>query len=439
MAKSAINRRAFLGSSAAAAMAAGCVDSEAASGLAAAGQSRNPVGVDELHPAFSEAEYQDRLRRVRERMAKDNIDLLWVMLPEGMCYLHGMILNWYQGNSPKGWLPRSGTAVHVDHDKLIHFDSGAHQGTMDAITVVKDFRVLQGGIEFVIAELQAEGWLGGTVGIDRWSYRPPPVLAAPLEAAFTNAGCTVVDSSDVMRDVRLVKSPEEIAVMDDAARIADAGHEAIREALHPGVTELEMYGEALRGMFAAGGGTPALICGVRNPRGSHACPSRKVLKQGDALFADLCGVAHRYHANTSRTYWLGDPPAEAVEAYAKNAGSFAVISEHGRAGTPIGEVCDALREYYDDVGLDPEGFGYDLGISFPPDWVGPFVWSFGRRNDGDTFSVVGLGDNPDDWVFQERMVTNYESLMGESLMQSFVIEEEGARLLSKLPIEIAVV
>jgi len=276
------------------------------------------------------------------------------------------------------------------------------------------------------------------------------VLAEPLEAAFTNAGCTVVDSSDVMRDVRLIKSPEEIAVMDDAGRICDAGHEAIREALHPGVTELEMYGEALRAMFAAGGGTPALICGVRNPRGSHACPSRKILKQGDAMFADLCGVAHRYHANMSRTYWLGDPPAEAVEAYAKNAGSFAVISEHGRAGTPIADVCKALTEYYDDVGLDPQGFGYDLGISFPPDWVGPFVWSFGRAkiNVGDdevvtardTFDIIGLGDNPDDWVFQERMVTNYETGvdMGWSV-QSFVFEQEGARLLSKLPIEIAVV
>jgi Xaa-Pro aminopeptidase len=164
-----------------------------------------------------------------------------------------------------------------------------------------------------------------------------------------------------------------------------------------------------------------------------------VLKQGDALFADLCGVAHRYHANTSRTYWLGEPPAEVVDNYAKNAGSFAVISEHGRAGTPFGEVCDALREYYDGVGLDPRGFGYDLGISFPPDWVGPFVWSFGRGNDGDTFSTIGLGDNPDDWVFRDGMVTNYESLMGESLMQSFVIEPEGARLLSNLPIEISVV
>ena len=440
--KSAMDRRAFLGSSAAVAMAAGSVD---ASVLVAAEQSRNPVGVDELRPAFSEAEYQDRLTRVRERMAADNIDLMWIMLPEGMCYLHGLILNWYQTNSPKAWTPRSGTAVHVDHDKLIHFDSGGHQGTLDAITVIKDFRPLRGGgWEGVMAELQAEGWLGGTVGIDRWSYRPPPVLAAELEATFTHAGCTVVDSSDVMRDVRLVKSPAEIAVMDDAGRIADIGHEAIREALHPGVTELELYGEALRAMGEAGGSIPALLCGVRSPRGSHACPSRKIINQGDELFADLCGVVHRYHTNTSRTYWIGDPPDEAVEIYEKNAGSFAVISEHASAGTPISEVADALRDYYDGVDLNPRGFGYDMGISFNPDWVGPFLWQFGRNADGDTLNVTGLGNNPDHWVFQEGMVTNYESVIGSPapnsgyahLMQSFVYEKDGARLLSKLPIEI---
>ena len=428
------NRRTFLGSSAASAawMLSGC-DQGVSSDPA---PTDNPVGVEKLSPAFSEAEYRDRQRRVRERMAQDNIDLLWVMLPEGMCYLHGLQLNWYQGNSPKDWGARSGTAVHVDHDEPIHFESGGHVGSLEAISVSKDNRFFRGDqLEFIINELKASGWLGETVGLEYWGYRPNRAISEMFEEAFLEAGCKVVDASDVMRDVRLVKSPAEVAVIEEAARICEIGHRTIEETLRPGVTELEMYGEAMRAMYAAGGETPGLIQAFRKGMieenkglGSHAVPSRQILREGDSFLVDLCGVVHRYHSNTSRTYFLGEPPAALVERFAKNAGSFEVLRETARDGTPVADVNRALAAYYEEQGLwkNPRWCGgYELGIAFPPDWVGEFNFA--------------AGDETAKGTFQTNMVTNYESTIGVLVIDTLLYQEGKARRLTSLPHEVVVV
>ncbi|MEE9230277.1 MAG: Xaa-Pro peptidase family protein [Acidobacteriota bacterium] len=434
MAKQEWSRRTFLGSTAASAawMFSGCNQGPGSD----AAQGDNPVGVDRLSPAFREAEYKDRQRRVRERMAQDNIDLLWVMLPEGMCYLHGLQMNWYQGNSPKAWGARSGTAIHIDHDEPMHFEEADHVGSLEATSVSKDNRFFRGDqLEFIISELKASGWFGGTVGLEYWSYRPNRAISQMFEEAFRKAGCNVVDASDVMRDVRLVKSPAEVAVMQEAARICDIGHRAIEETLRPGVTELEMYGEAMRAMYAAGGETPGLIQAFRKGMiegkmglGSHAVPSRQILRQGDSFFVDLCGVVHRYHSNTSRTYFLGEPPREVAERYEKNAGSFEVLRETARHGTPIVDVNRALVQYYEEQGLWERSKwcgGYELGIAFPPDWVGEFTFY--------------AGDESAEGTFQANMVTNYESTLGVLVIDTLLYQEGKALRLSSLPHEIVVV
>jgi Xaa-Pro aminopeptidase len=449
MERKGISRRGFLGSSAtsAALVLSGC--REAPLGTAAPGGSapaRSAVGVDAVTPAFSASEYAGRIRRVRELMARAKVDLLWATLPDSMCYLHGLQLGWYQSNSPKSWLPLSGTAVHVDHDSPIHFDSRGHEGSLKALSVSSDNRFVN-DIPAIVSELKAVGWLKGTVGQEHWSYRPSRAVSEMFEVALTAAGCTVVDGSDIMRDVRAVKSPAEIAVMEEAARICDIGHETITRTLRPGMTELELFSEVIRAMAYAGGELSALpLQATTTGRGTHAVPTRQVFKSGDFVFADLCGVVHRYHANRARNYFLGDPPADVISTYEKNAGAFKVLAEAGKAGTPIRDVCAKLRAYYKDAGVPAGAFGYELGISFPPDWVGPFRWGFGPAED--SVSVDGLSADPAKWVFAERMVTNYESAAGYgertrvdrfTMIDTIVFDAAGARRLSKLPLEIAAI
>ncbi len=223
---------------------------------------------------FSREEFQSRLTAVRERMATEHIDLLWLMAPESLYYVSGYSCEWYQTQSPKQWPATSGIAVHVDHDRFILFDTPSEQVMCRFVTCAEDLRTFpidnrRDGIGFIMDQLGAEGWLGGTVGMEFHSYRPNPAISARFRAAFEDHACRVTDGSDILREIRWLKSPQEIAYLERAAEIADIGLAAAREAIRPGVSELEVYGEIIRAMARAGGENPAITLGVVRPESQY--------------------------------------------------------------------------------------------------------------------------------------------------------------------------
>lgn len=384
---------------------------------------------------FPREEYADRLGKLRSLMTASGIDLLLVSSPEAICWLHGYRSRWNKTQSPTAWPPLQATAVHVDHDRFIAFETLEHQYMMLKTSISTDNRFskaedLHGMLSFLIQELDAEGWLRGTAGIEKYSATPNRVVSEAVEAALTGRGARVIDASAILRGARRVKSPRELACIEEATRICDSGLLALQKELRPGMTELEAWAELLRGM-AAEGGEPAGIheCVVVGPiELGHMFSSRRQIRAGDYLFADPCGVVNRYHGNVAATYWMGEPPKEALALAEIEAGAYDVLRATAKAGTAIRDVNRALRQYYADAGvwgMHAWTGGYELGIAFPPDWVGEFV-----------FTVDD--EDPDD-VFEAGMVTNYESMIHHVMIDTVVYEAGGARTLSRLPHQILVV
>ncbi|HEY5739281.1 MAG TPA: Xaa-Pro peptidase family protein [Gammaproteobacteria bacterium] len=355
---------------------------------------------------FSLAEYDQRLAAIRARMAADNIDLLWLMAPESLYYVSGYACEWYQAQSPKQWPATSGIAVHVDHDHFILFDTPSEQVMSRFVTCSRDTRIFpidnrRDGIGFIIDELQAAGWLDGTVAMELHSYRPNPVVSARFRAAFEAGGAAVVDGSDILRELRWIKSPQEIAYIEQAARIADIGIAAARDTIRAGVTELEVYGEMIRAMAKAGGENPGItlpvLSGAKANTG-HSLASRKVIMAGEQVNIDVCGVYWRYHANAARSFYVGEPPRDVRDYHARSAGVFDVIAGILEPGLTVGELVRTVRAYYDEAGIwSDAGWvgGYELGIGFPPDWVGNFVYEMSHTDS--------------ECVFEPRTCVNFES------------------------------
>jgi len=392
--------------------------------------------------AFDQAEYAGRLARVRERMAAEKIDLLYVTTPDHVCYLHGYVASWYKANSPMRYPQLYGTAIHVDHDQPLHFDNPTEMPVLASTSVCTDLRFFKSreaapNLAFIVEELKAKGWLGGNVAMEHWSYIPNRAISTMLEGAFLAEGCRVVDGSAILRRVRRVKSPAELDYIRKGVALADVGHAAIRRHLRPGMTELELFGEVTRAMMAAGSEFPALIpifnaMPVRNGRpisSGHAMAGRRVIGAGEFLTADLCGVYHRYHGNVMRGYFLGDPPREMVERNRLAAGVFGALRAEMRAGMTVRAFNAIARRYYENVGLwDQPGWalGYELGLSLPPDWVGDFF--FNVRDDKYL-----------DRAFEANMVTNFESLFDSWLIDTLIYRESGIEILSTTPLELIAV
>ena len=398
------------------------------------------VGYREI--SFTEAEYAARQQALRDLMRRDGIDLFFVTTPDTVCYLHGFRAGWYKANAPKRYPQCYGTVLQADSDHIIHFDNPTEEPVLALTSLCRDKRYFSSreaapNIAFIMAELKRQGWLGGRVGVEHWSYLPNRAISEMFEAAFREAGCEVVDASDLPRELQLVKSPAEIAYIQEAVRIAEVGHQAIRDYAKVGMTELAVFGEVLRAMLAEGGELAALIPiftlspvrGGRMVAIGHSLPGHRKVERDTILNADLCGVVQRYHGNILQGHYFGEPPPEMLRRYELAAGVYEVFTSEFKAGMTVAEVNQRLRRYYEDAGLAGEdgwALGYELGLSLPPDWVGEFYY-----NIHDDLYL--------DRVFKPGMVTNFESLFNTSLIETMVWEEEGVRLLSSKPPGLSVV
>jgi Xaa-Pro aminopeptidase len=392
------------------------------------------------HIPFSREEYAGRLVKLQAAMAEDGIDTLVLSSPEAQNWLHGLALRWYKMQGPSEWRPLTCTVVRVDAGFML-FEGVEHGEMIRRTSVAEDVRLLPryeraGMLQYIIRESSAAGWIAGSrVGLELFSPVPNAAVSAMISGAVLDAGGRVVDGTHTARRVRRVKSKAELAMVRTAAEICDAGLTHLGQVLRPGMTELEAHGELIKGLAAAGGEPAGIHQVVAVGSGAlgtgHEISGRRVLQRGDIIEVDACGVYNRYHANRNMIFTVGEPADAAYRIQDLIAGAYPVLRASAVAGARVGDVNRALREYYDEAGVfdlntDIWIGGYELGIAFPPDWVGE--WKF-----------TVMGGEDDDRVFEAGMVTNFESMLGFSLIDTLIYGEGPAETLSTLPHEFMVV
>jgi Xaa-Pro aminopeptidase len=190
---------------------------------------------------------------------------------------------------------------------------------------------------------------------------------------------------------RLLKSEAELAVVREAARIGDIGIQAGIDSVRAGVTELDVYAEIVHAMAKAGGENPAITLPVVSGKKSacfHALASRKKIEHGDIVNIDVCGVYRRYHSDVCRTVSVGGPDPEVADYIGHVMGALPVAAGLLRPGLPVAEFLAEMKRYYDERGMLENQWwigGYELGIAFPPDWVGAYYFDVWKDVGGDTF------------------------------------------------------
>ncbi|WP_163512163.1 M24 family metallopeptidase [Fodinicola acaciae] len=338
----------------------------------------------EQEPAFSIGEYQNRHQRLRQAMAEIDLDLIYLSSPEAICWLTGYQAEWYHGQSPSAWPALSGVAVHVDHDHWLHFET-EDELLLARITSASTHIHLAGDrdlLDGIISGLRHAGWVrsGTRVGLEMGSYRPNRLDSEAFQAAIEAAGGVISDATQIVRRARRHKSPQEISHIRTAQRIADIGMAAARSALQPGITELDVYAEIVYAMAKAGGENPGItmpVCSGAKSACVHALASRRKIMPGDIVNIDVSGVYFRYHANMARTFSLGEPDPVISDYIKPTLAALDIVRGHLKSGATVHQVMQPLQAYYQEVGVWDDRWwvgGYELGIAFPPDWVGEFVY-----------------------------------------------------------------
>ena len=382
---------------------------------------------------FGEEEFAGRLQRIRAAMARAGIDCLFLTSPESLYYVSGFQCMWYQAESPMEWPPSNGIAVHVDHDRFIHFETEREAVLTRTFSVSKDTRFFprdsyRDGTRFIAGELKAEGWLGGNVGLELWAGRPNRAVSERFQAAFEAAGARVVDGSAILREVRWKKSAAEMACLHEAAQIAVAGLERAREVIRPGVSELEVQGEVIAALTAAGGEMPAMMLPVLSGAKANAChaiATRRRMQAGEVVLIDLAGVHKRYHVNAARTFSLGAPRPEILDCATRAIAVMDRVRECLRPNLPVRELNQVTRRHYEEQGLwESRGWvgGYEMGIAFFPDWVGNFVYDPLAEKNADRRFEAGTAVNYEVQIFLPRYAGCFFTI------ESFLFDDDGVTL-----------
>ncbi len=140
------------------------------------------------------------------------------------------------------------------------------------------------------------------------------VFLIRLQAAFPKATFTV--GSDVLRLVRQVKGPDEVAALRAAGAAIDRVHARIHEVLRIGRTEAEV-GRDIKAMILEEHDTAEFIIVASGPNGSspHHETGSRVIEEGDAVVVDIGGTKDGYCSDCTRNYVVGSPPEGYAEMY----------------------------------------------------------------------------------------------------------------------------
>ena len=175
------------------------------------------------------------------------------------------------------------------------------------------------------------------------------------------------DLDDELRRLRMVKSPDEIALLQKAAAITDSVCAATLEALRPGQTELEVEGAVLA-RIADAGAEPSfgpLIQSGPNGALPHLGPTSRRLEPGDLVVVDVGAAWRGYKGDITRMAVLGPPDAEQRRLHDLVLRAHDLGLATVRPGVQAGEVDLAARGVIEQAG-EGERFihrtGHGLGL-----------------------------------------------------------------------------
>lgn len=345
-------------------------------------------------PAFPDEEYAERLARVHERMDQEGHDALLLTSPENIFYLTGLD---HQGFFVYHGLivPRRGEPVlitrameratveaQVGHARFIGY---ADNGDPVAVTCTA---------------LEEAGLATARIGIEKASLCFPPEIYEGILRALPQAEWR--DASLLVFDLRLVKSPRELAYTREAARVSDAMMQAGIAAARVGANEKEVAAEVHRAMILNGGGNPGYAPFIRTTerlRQEHTTWRDRELRPGDALFLEMSACVNRYHAPLGRLVFVDHAPEGTEEACRVCVEAFDAAAEALRPGATAAEVCRAWQARVDAAGLTwrRHHCGYAIGLGFPPSWSGGSR-VVGLREDSDLVIQSGMAFHLMSWL-----------------------------------------
>lgn len=329
------------------------------------------------------SEVRRRLEVLRDQMGRAGYDLVLVhannKLIGNLRYLSGYFPD------RAGWVAVSGERTYVFEGAVIAVpargkptllvDPGLTLCQVPCIENVSVGSLASTGADGLnpdrLAAVIAETTTVGRVGIETWDRFPAPLYLALAEALPR----VRFEGSTLVEEMRMVKSPVELALLGSAAAAGDAGHQVFLDALRDGVgkSEIDLIRTAEHALRMANpiyedgcANSPSMIASGSALAGEllHAPQRDKVIRVGDIVHWDICSRHNGYSIDTSRTRIVGEPTALQDRAYDASLVIFDEVVAGAKPGVPAAHLVETASTVARELGFELWGrfVGHGVGL-----------------------------------------------------------------------------
>lgn len=320
-------------------------------------------------------EYALRLENTRNLMHANGLELLVVVEYEDIFYLtaHQTV------GSPKLQI----LIIPIDPSQEIYFitrllelSNTEHRSILRKFYSYNDY---DDEINVVFQKIIENNPECKNIGIQQKSKRISYYQLNKLNNMFLSFSndYNISDASELMGQLRLIKSSEEINIIKKAAEFCSAGIFSIKKNARSGMMETEIAAYAYKSMMKLGSeycAYPTFIAAGCNSCIGHYTGDQTILKNDEILFVENGGCFNRYHAAMMRTFYVGNELPEELKEIesaiieAMNL-AYTIMIPNANCGdidNKIRRVCSGRKEWVCSLRI-----GYSIGIGFYTDWGEP--------------------------------------------------------------------
>jgi Xaa-Pro dipeptidase len=319
---------------------------------------------------FTREEFAAREARVLTAMRARKLDAMLLFAQDssywltgydtfGFCFFQCLILT---ADGRKALLTRSADLRQAQHTSIVEdIRIWIDRGEASPILQLKD----------LLFEI---GLLGTRIGVEYDTHGLTAKNGRLLDEHLT-AFADLEDASDLIAMLRAVKSADEIAVIRQAARLADEAYRAGLSEIHPGADEGRVLAAMQGAVFEGGGDYPANEFIIGSGRDALLCrykSGRRQLEPMDQITLEFAGVYRHYHVALMRTVCVGEATVRHRELHDAALAALSAVEAQMQPGKTFGDVFDAHSRTFDERGLIDHRLnacGYSLGSRFTPSWM----------------------------------------------------------------------
>ena len=379
---------------------------------------------------FSHDEFDARKQRLIAAMAEQKLDAMMLFAQDSMY--------WLTGYDTFGFCFFQCLVVKADGEmRLLTRSADLRQARLtsiiDTVVVWRDRSNADPVVE--LRDMMDEmGLLGAKVGVE-WATHGLTASNGRDVQERLGSFASLKDASTLVPILRSVKSPAEITIVREAARLADDAFEATLPVIAPGAGEADilaaLQGSILKGggdypanPFIVGSGTEALLCRYKS--------GRRSLDDNDQLTLEWAGVKAQYHAALMRTVIVGRPSDRHLELHEAAREALQAVEDAMQPGRTFGEVFDAhagVMEAHELVRHRLSACGYSLGARYAPSWMDAPMFYAGNP------AVI----EPNMTLFAHMIIMDSDTDTAMTLGRTYLTTKGAPESLSRLSLNMTVV